>query len=76
MVKIRLSRQGKKNNPFYRVVALDSTQKLSGEALSVLGYWHPQNKVIKIDKKAIDDWVKKGAQVSPAVKSLMEKTAK
>lgn len=71
MVKIRLARLGKKNNPFYRVVAVDSTKKLSGEFLAILGFWHPQKNTIKIDKKSIDEWVKKGAQVSMAVKKLM-----
>lgn len=71
MVKIRLSRRGKKNNPFYRVVAVDSTQKRDGEALAILGYWHPQKKTIKIDKKAVREWEKKGAVVSPAVTKLL-----
>ncbi len=71
MVKVRLARHGKKNNPFYRVVAIDSTQKRGGEALAVLGFWHPQKKTIKIDKKSILEWEKKGAQVSAAVKKLL-----
>jgi len=76
MVKIRLARLGKKNNPFYRVVAVDSAKKLSGEFLAILGFWHPQQNTIKIDKKSINEWVKKGAQISPAVKELMENKAK
>lgn len=72
MVKIRMSRQGKKNNPFYRVVAVESTKKRGGEALATLGFWHPQKNVIKIDKKAVLDWEKKGAQVSAAVKELIK----
>ncbi len=70
MVKIRLTRIGKKNNPFYRIVAINSQRKREGKSLAVLGYWHPQKNRIKIDKKSIDDFVRKGAQISEAVKKL------
>jgi len=73
MIKIRLSRHGKKNNPVYRVVAIDHQRKNNGKALEVLGFWHPQAETKEIDKKAITAWVKKGAQVSEAVKKLIAK---
>lgn len=72
MVKIRLARHGKTNDPAYRVVAIDSHAKLNGKALAILGNWHPRTKEMKIDKKAIQEWVAKGAQVSPAVTKLVE----
>lgn len=71
MVKIRLARHGKKNDPTYRVVAIDSSKKVGGEALATLGFWHPKKFVIKIDKKAVEEWEKKGAQISAAVKKLL-----
>lgn len=70
MVIIRLARAGKKNDPFYRIVAIDSQKKRSGKALDILGFWNPRENVSKLDKKMLADWVKKGAQVSPAVKKL------
>ena len=72
MVKIRLARYGKKNNPYYRVVAVDSSRKNQGKALAVLGHWHPQNDEIKIDKEGIEKWVGNGAHISPAVTKLMK----
>lgn len=71
MVKIRLAREGKKNDPFYRVVAIDSQRKTSGKALAILGYWHPREDMKSIEAKLIEEWVKKGAQVSSAVKKLL-----
>jgi small subunit ribosomal protein S16 len=71
MIKIRLTRKGKKNDPFYRIVAIESSKKREGEPLEVLGYWHPKSKDKKIDEKAIEDWVKKGAQISKGVKELL-----
>ncbi len=73
MVKIRLARVGRKLDPFYRIVAIDKNKKVTGKILDPLGYWNPREKKIEIDKKGIEAWVKKGAQVSEAVKKLMEK---
>lgn len=70
MVIIRLARAGKKNDPFYRIVAIDSQKKRSGKALDILGFWNPRENKSKLDKKMLAEWVKKGAQVSPAVKKL------
>lgn len=72
MIRIRLRRQGKRNDPFYRIVAIEKSKKGTGEALEILGYWHPASKDKKIDKKKIEAWVKKGAKVSNAVKELLE----
>ena len=72
MVKIRLSRHGKRNDPFYRVVAIESQYKRGGTALEVLGHWHPRTNDKKIDKKAIEAWITKGAQASDAVRKLIE----
>jgi small subunit ribosomal protein S16 len=72
MVKIRLARYGKKNNPFYRVVAVESARKNKGKALAILGHWHPQTDEVKIDKTEIKKWIDNGALVSPAVQKLMK----
>lgn len=72
MVTIRLSRQGRKKDPFYRVVATDSKIKNSGQALSVLGFWYPKKDEFTIDKKEVKSWVDKGAKISPAVQKLLK----
>lgn len=71
MVKIRLARAGKKNDPVYRIVAIDSTKKNTGRALAVLGHWHPAKDEKKIDQKLLAEWVKKGAQLTEAVRKLI-----
>jgi small subunit ribosomal protein S16 len=73
MVAIRLARFGRKKGAFYRIVAVDSTKKTLGENLGVLGYWNPATKQLKINNEELKIWVGKGAQVSPAVKKLIEK---
>ncbi len=73
MVKIRLARSGVKNKPFYRIVAIDSKRKRGGKPLEILGFWQPSKNLIKIDKKKVNEWVKKGAKVTEAVKELLNK---
>ena len=71
MVKIRLAKYGKRNDPFYRVVAIESQNKNQGQALEILGFVNPREDQVTIDKKKIAEWVKKGAFVTPAVTKLL-----
>ena len=72
MVKIRLARGGSKNNPFYRIVAIEERRARKGKPLEVIGYWNPLKGDKKIDKKKIEEWVGRGAKVSKAVTNLIE----
>lgn len=72
MIKIRLARGGTKNAPFYRIVAIDERRKREGKALDILGYWHPAKDDKKIDKEKVKHWVGKGAQITKAVKKLID----
>jgi len=72
MVKIRLSRVGKRNDPFYRIVVLDERKKREGKFLDVLGHWHPRENKILIKRKAMEAWINKGAQVSSGVRKLTQ----
>jgi small subunit ribosomal protein S16 len=75
MVKIRLSRTGGKNSPFYRIVAVDERRKSNGRSLELLGTYDPriapEKLVIKTERVAA--WEAKGAQLSPSVRSLMRR---
>lgn len=70
MVKIRLSRYGRKKAPFYRVVAVDSIKKGTGMFLEILGTYNPAKKAKEFDMEKAQAWIKKGAQVSDTVKKL------
>jgi len=71
MVKIRLARAGKKNDPIYKIVVIDEKKKNTGKPLAVLGFWHPRKEEKRIDKKEITNWIKKGAQLTPGVKKIL-----
>lgn len=73
MVKLRLTRVGKKKQPSYRLVAADSRKPRDGRFIEILGHYNPmvepQTLILKEEK--ILDWLKKGAQPSDALKRLL-----
>ena len=75
MVKIRLRRQGAKKNPSYRVIVADERSPRDGRFIEEIGYYNPlANPVeIKIDVEKANAWIKKGAQPTETVKSLISK---
>ncbi len=75
MVKIRLSRAGARNRPFYRIVAIDERSPREGRPLEFLGTYDPKAHPgrIQVRADAIAAWVAKGAQLSPTVKSLVRR---
>lgn len=75
MVRIRLTRQGAKKKPFYRVIVADSRSPRDGRMIEQLGYYNPmvEPPELKIDVARADAWMKNGAQPSDTVVSLIKK---
>ena len=75
MLKIRLTRAGAKKRPFYRIIAIDERRKRDGRALEYLGTYDPKTdpERVVIRTEAVDAWVRKGAQLTPIVKSLVRR---
>lgn len=75
MVRLRLTRMGRKKRPFYRIVAADSRAKRDGRHIEILGYYDPMTspKTIKLDLERVDYWVGVGASPSETVASLIQK---
>ena len=44
MLRIRLSRVGKKNTPIYKVVVAEKTRPVKGKFIESLGMYNPGNK--------------------------------
>ena len=75
-VKIRLSRVGKKNRPYCRIVAIDSQKKRDGACLENLGAYDPvTHEVSQLRTDKIEQWISKGATCSPAVEKLLKKAS-
>ncbi|MBN2790816.1 MAG: 30S ribosomal protein S16 [Candidatus Delongbacteria bacterium] len=77
MVKLRLTRLGRKKRPFYRIVAIDSRKRRDGAFLERLGYYDPiatgEAKRLVIDTENIMKWLLIGAQPSETVKNILSK---
>ncbi len=75
MVRIRLTRMGKRNRPFYRIVVVDQRKKRDGAYIESLGYYDPVRDPAEMNvnvEKAVE-WILKGAQPSKTVKDIFRK---
>ncbi|MDD4067152.1 MAG: 30S ribosomal protein S16 [Clostridia bacterium] len=75
MVKIRLKRVGAKKAPFYKVIVADSRSPRNGRCIEEIGTYNPmvEPSEIKIDAAKIEEWIKKGAQPTDTIKSLLKR---
>ena len=70
---IRLTRMGRKQAPFYRVVVCDSRTRRDGDYIESLGYYNPMPDAyqLEVDHGKAIDWLAKGAQPTDTAKSLL-----
>ena len=73
-VALRMSRQGKKKSPFYRIVAADKRCARDGRFIELLGTYHPTTKVLKLDRERYQKWVSVGAQPSGTLAAVIRRT--
>ncbi len=75
MVRIRLTRMGKKKQPFYRVVVVDQKKRRDGAYIESLGYYNPLKDPYEfnIDVEKAAEWILKGAQPSETAGNLLKK---
>lgn len=73
-VKIRLTRLGKKKQPVYRVVVMDSRKARDGKYIEQIGRYAPLDNpsLIEIDNEKALKWLKEGAQPTDRVRKLLE----
>ncbi len=73
-VKIRLTRMGKKKQPSYRVVVVDSRKARDSAYIEQIGRYDPreQPSLVEIDNDRALDWLSKGAQPTERAKKLLE----
>jgi len=72
-VKIRLTRRGRKKQPFYHIVVADSRAPRDGKYIEKLGMYDPTRQPATIDldfDKALS-WVQKGAQPTETCRAIL-----
>lgn len=72
-VKIRLSRKGRKQAPFYHILVADSRSPRDGKFIEKIGTYNPMTKpaTIELDRDAAYDWLTKGAQPTDTVRAIL-----
>lgn len=72
MLKIRLQRVGRKHDPSFRVVLLDSRRgPKTGNFLEILGSYDARKGEPQIDGERVKHWISKGAQTSDTLNNLL-----
>jgi len=76
LLAIRLTRQGAKKKPFYRVVVAEKEAKRDGRFIEIVGHYNPCREPIelKLDHERISYWMARGAQPTDTVRSLLRKS--
>ena len=73
MLRIRLWRMGKKHQPSYRIVVMDSRSPRDGGYIEQLGLYNPRTEpaTIELDTEKATEWIKNGAQPSEPVSRML-----
>ena len=72
MLKIRLQRIGRKNDPSFRVVLTDSKNAAkSGRFKEILGAYNVKTGVVNFEAERINYWISNGAQASATVHNYL-----
>ena len=74
-VRIRLSREGSKKRPFYRIVAADQRAPRDGRFIEKLGTFNPllpkdHAERLVVDAEKVKAWISKGAQPTERLQKL------
>nr|YP_010596606.1 ribosomal protein S16 [Chrysotila carterae]WAK83242.1 ribosomal protein S16 [Chrysotila carterae] len=73
MLKLRLKRYGRKGQPCYRIVAMDSRTKRDGKVIEELGFYNPITSETHLKYDKIIFRLKSGAQPTETVKNILAK---
>ena len=74
MLAIRMQRNGRTHYPTYRIVVQEAQRHpLSGRVVAEVGNYNPDTKVLTMDKKAVEKYLKNGAQPSTRVAFILKK---
>ena len=73
MLRIRLSRVGKKKQPSYRLVVADSRAPRDGAFIKIIGHYNPRTQpaTLVVKEEEAVDWLRRGAQPSETAAKLL-----
>ena len=71
MLEIRLRREGKTNQAYYRIVVTEHTASVRGNFNDIVGNFNPYTKETHIDKEKISKWLANGAKPTNRVAKIL-----
>ncbi len=71
MLRIRLSRVGKKNKAQFRLTVADAKRSPTGRFIEILGYYNPHSKEKVFKNDRIEYWISRGAKPSATVHNFL-----
>ena len=73
MLRIRLSRVGKRKQPSYRLVVADSRKPRDGAFIKIIGHYNPRTEptTLVVKEEEAVEWLRRGAQPSETVAKLL-----
>lgn len=72
MLKIRLQRTGRRNDPSFRIVVIEHTASTkAGTNVALVGSHHPKTKKTIIDAEQVKKWLSHGAKASGTMHNLL-----
>ena len=74
MLKLRLKRNGRKRQPSYRLVIMESTSRRNGRPIDEVGYYNPITKESYLNQEKIIKWLNYGVQPTETVFQLLKKS--
>ena len=74
MLKIRLFRTGKKNQPFFKIVVTEKSKPTrAGRFVEQVGFYNPLTKEKKLIQERIKYWISVGAKPSETIHNMLVK---
>jgi small subunit ribosomal protein S16 len=73
MLKLRLKKVGRKRQPSYRLVIMQTSNRRDGRAIDEVGYYNPITKKSSVNSEKIVKWLENGVQPTNTVKALLKK---
>lgn len=73
MLKLRLTRTGRKKQPAYRLVIIEDSTRRDGRPVEFVGYYNPLTKESHFKVEKIQKWLNVGVQPSETVANLLKK---
>lgn len=75
MLKIKLTRRGKKDQAQFRIVVQEAKSRRDGKYTDLLGTYNPttQPSSVVIDTIKYETWISKGAKPTPTIEALYQK---